>query len=124
MLKIVFTVNIILLILHEMDAIYWKEWRIFGVVDDLTGRNGFLFIHIPLFMILLFTLIYSDAAFGWVVSLFISSFLIVHYFLHRAALAQGLFDEKASFGIISAMLIVSIFQITVTVISRFIPALR
>jgi hypothetical protein len=69
LLKIVFAINIVLLILHEMDAIYWKEWRIFGIDDDHQGRNGFLLVHIPLFMVLLFALIYSDTTFGQIVSL-------------------------------------------------------
>jgi hypothetical protein len=121
LLKIVFATNIILLILHEMDAVYWKEWRIlFGIDDDGKGRNVFLLAHIPFFMILLFALIYSETTFGRVVLLITGLFLIVHYFLHRKALLQKLFAEKVSFGIISAMLIGSIFQIIIMVINMFI----
>lgn len=120
LLKIVFTVNIVLLILHEMDAIYWKEWRIlFGIEDDNKGRNVFLLAHIPFFMVLVFALLYSNTAFGRITSLIVSLFLIVHYFLHRKALLQRLFNEKVSFGIISAMLITSIVQIIITVINMF-----
>jgi len=48
----------------------------------------------------------------------------VHYFLHRKALLQGLFNEKTSFGIISAMLIGSILQVTITVTNMFISTIR
>jgi hypothetical protein len=121
LLKIVFAINIVLLILHEMDAVHWREWRIlFGIEDDNKGRNVFLLAHIPLFMILLFALIYSDITFGRIVSLLTGLFLMVHYFLHRKALQQGLFNEKISFGVISAMLVVSIFQVIITVTNIFI----
>jgi hypothetical protein len=116
LLKIVFAINIVLLIVHEMDAIHWKEWRIlFRMNDDHQGRNIFLVAHLPFFMILLLGLLYSDATFGRVMSLITGIFLTVHYFVHRKALAQGLFAEKVSFGVISAMLVGSIVQITLTV---------
>ncbi|HMB24516.1 MAG TPA: DUF6713 family protein [Anaerolineales bacterium] len=121
LLKIVFTTNLALLILHEMDAIYWKEWRILlQTNNDHKGRNIFLLAHIPLLMILLFALVYSDTTFGRVVSLSTGLFLIVHYFLHRQALQQGLFSEKISFGIISAMLLGSIIQVILTATGMFI----
>ncbi|HEX2995344.1 MAG TPA: DUF6713 family protein [Anaerolineales bacterium] len=121
LLKIVFTTNLALLMLHEMDAVFWKEWRIlFRTNDDHRGRNIFLLAHIPLLMILLSALIYSNTTFGRVVSLITGLFLIVHYFLHRQVLQQGLFSEKISFGIISAMLIGSIVQVISTITSMFI----
>ena len=120
LLKVVFVINIVLLILHEMDAIFWKEWRILlRTNDDHKGRNVFLLAHMPLLMILLFALIYLDTTFGKVVSLITGLFLIVHYFLHKKALLQGLFNEKISFGIISAMLIGSILQVIITVTNIF-----
>jgi hypothetical protein len=126
LLKIIFAINLVLLILHEMDAIHWKEWRIlFGIDDDNKGRHIFLLAHIPFFMILLFALMYSDTPFGQVTSLIVGLFLIAHYFLHRKALSsQRLFDEKVSFGVISAMLVVSIFQVITTITNIFIPSIR
>jgi hypothetical protein len=34
LVKYSFILNFVFLILHEMDAIFWKEWRIFGIKDD------------------------------------------------------------------------------------------
>lgn len=122
LLKIVFAINIVLLILHEMDAIYWKEWRILlGTDDDHKGRIVFLLAHIPLLLILLFAMMYTDTTFGQITSLVLGTFLTVHYFLHRKALSQGLFDEKVSFGIISSMLVVSIAQVIATIANMLIP---
>ena len=39
-----YIVNLTLLILHEMDSAYWKEWQLFHLPG---GVGGFLLIHLP-----------------------------------------------------------------------------
>ena len=34
-----------LLIVHEMDSVYWREWDLFGLPG---GVEGFLLLHVPL----------------------------------------------------------------------------
>ena len=42
----IYLVNVVLLILHEKDSTYWKEWNLFHLPGGLTG---FLLIHFPLY---------------------------------------------------------------------------
>ena len=52
---IFFYLGLSLLIIHEMDAIRCKEWRIFpglSMLNDSWGYKIFLFAHIPLFLLL------------------------------------------------------------------------
>jgi hypothetical protein len=103
--------------MHEMDAIFWKEWRIFGFSEDLSGRQIFVLAHLPLCFIILYALANLNSKFGKVVSMLLSSFLILHFFLHFKALSENYFTEIISFGIISLILIVSIVQLVSTLMS-------
>jgi hypothetical protein len=115
LLLIIFTINIVFLILHEMDAIYWKEWKIFGISNDEIGRKGFILAHIPIFILLLFGLVYSETTYGHVISIILSGFLLIHFVLHAKSYSQKIFNEVVSFGIITAMLVVSIAQLIITI---------
>lgn len=42
--------NSVLLIVHEMDSVYWKEWDLFGLGG---GVSGFLVLHFPLLFLVL-----------------------------------------------------------------------
>lgn len=110
-----FAVNLGFLLLHEMDAVFWQEWRLFGITDDVLGRELFLVVHLPLFVFLLFGFLKLEERFGKVVSLALSSFLIVHFFLHAGPLGQGRFHGAFSTGIIVANLLSSVVQWMTTV---------
>ena len=45
-----YLVNAVLLINHEIDSAYWKEWQLFKLPGDITG---FLLIHFPLLILIL-----------------------------------------------------------------------
>lgn len=47
-----FLMGLSLIIIHEMDAIRCKEWRIFPLLsklDDKTGQAVFILAHVPLY---------------------------------------------------------------------------
>jgi hypothetical protein len=46
--------NAILLINHEIDSAYWKEWELFKLPG---GRTGFLVLHFPLLALILYGLV-------------------------------------------------------------------
>ncbi|MEM7040345.1 MAG: DUF6713 family protein, partial [Bacteroidota bacterium] len=49
---IIFHIGLSLIMMHEMDAIRCKEWRIFPGISMLKEQIGFavfMFAHIPLF---------------------------------------------------------------------------
>ena len=99
LMRVSFALAVSLLILHEMDAVYWKEWQLFGLSDDFSGRNIFVLVHLPAY-------IFQSLHKKWAirVSQIISLFLIVHFVLHLNAFkTENVFTETVSFGIISMM---------------------
>ncbi|MEO1438468.1 MAG: DUF6713 family protein [Bacteroidota bacterium] len=69
------------ILLHELDAIRCKEWRIFPGLSALDDRMGFIvftFLHVPLFYWVLAALQVNNTAFraGF------DYFLIIHLGLH------------------------------------------
>lgn len=72
-----------LILVHEMDAIYNKEWKMFIILKDLKDRTAYLvftLIHIPLYMILIYlTITLTDKSILFIV---IDIFLVAHGILH------------------------------------------
>ena len=80
---IFFYLGLSLLIMHEMDAIRCKEWRIFpglSMLGDKVGHIVFLFAHVPLFYFIFWKVTYSDNIEAFIYGFNI--FLIVHLGLH------------------------------------------
>lgn len=80
---IFFYLGLTFILMHEMDAIRCKEWRILPITSFLNDKRGFevfMLIHIPLFYLLFYGLFSSpDQASvrnGW------DYFLIIHLALH------------------------------------------
>ena len=73
-----------LLLVHEMDAIRCREWRVFPVTSkmgDEAGYVAFAAIHVPLYALLLWGLFGGDGVNrGLLVGL--DAFFIVHVGLH------------------------------------------
>jgi hypothetical protein len=108
--------NAVLLIVHEIDSAYWKEWELFHLPGGITG---FLLIHIPLVAIILWglVLISRNSPAGAYFSLLICvaglfAFAIHTYFLRKG---HSQFDTLCSRGILIAILLVSVIQAIVTV---------
>jgi hypothetical protein len=77
-----FYVGLTFILMHEMDAIRCKEWRIFpglSLLDDLWGFRIFMVAHIPLFFFLFMGLSQTENSrliFG------LDVFFIIHVGLH------------------------------------------
>ena len=112
--------NITLLSMHETDAAYWKEWRLFGSwgssLADRTGLTIFVLARIPIYLLLLSGLVFLNSAYGRSVSIFFSGFLIFHFIIHMIYKRKGSeeFDWPISYITQFAMLAVSLVQLTVT----------
>lgn len=109
--------NAVLLINHEIDSAYWKEWDLFHLPG---GIGGFLLLHFPL----LFLVLYGMAAVAgqrpsapWF-SLLLSAGGIFAFSIHTYFLKKGRqeFDHPVSKGILWATLVVSLAQMAVTVL--------
>ena len=108
--------NAVLLINHEIDSAYWKEWEIFKLPGGITG---FLLLHFPLLFIVLYglVLIVRDSYWGLIYSLIICFGGIFAFVIHTYFLKQGRkeFDKPLSKLILVLTLLVSIVQMIVTI---------
>jgi hypothetical protein len=107
--------NSVLLINHEIDSAYWKEWELFKLPGGITG---FLLIHFPMLLFVLYGLILvSRQTFsGMIFSLILCFGGIFAFSIHTYFLKNGRkeFDKPISKLILAATLIVSIVQLIVT----------
>ena len=111
----IYLANAILLINHEIDSAYWKEWDLFRLPG---GISGFLLIHFPLLFLVLYGLVqvYQGSFSGLVFSLALSIAGIFAFSIHLFFIKRGRneFKTPVSLFILSATLLVSIVQGTVT----------
>jgi hypothetical protein len=112
----VYLVNSVLLINHEIDSAYWKEWDLFKLPGDITG---FLIVHFPLLFVVLYglVLVFQRTFAGLIFSLVLSfgglfAFAIHTYFIRRG---RHEFKTPISLFILMATLIVSLAQAAITI---------
>ena len=107
--------NAILLINHEIDSSYWKEWRLFRLPGGITG---FLLLHFPMLFIVLFglVLVAESSPHGFIFSLILCLGGIFAFTIHTYFLKKGRpeFNRPISKLILVSMLLISIFQGVVT----------
>ena len=74
--------NLGLLLLHEIDAICCKEWKMFVFLNKLKNEKAkiiFILLHVPLIIIIFFLIKYRLETFFWIFNIF----LIFHLLLHK-----------------------------------------
>ena len=107
--------NAILLIIHEIDSAFWKEWELFKLPG---GINGFLILHFPLLFLILYglVLVAQQSFLGLIVSLILSAGGIFAFCIHTAFIRKGRpeFNTPIWRFILALMLGVSTIQATVT----------
>lgn len=112
----IYIFNSVLLIIHEIDSAYWKEWDLFRLPGGITG---FLILHFPLLLLILYGLILVSQHFfaGLIFSLLISFGGMFAFAIHLFFIKRGRNEFKTfiSLFILSATLIVSIIQTIITV---------
>ncbi len=84
--QLIFTLAFSLLLVHEMDAIQAKEWKIFLVLKDMTDELAckvFTGMHVPLYAGVLYVLLRGGAA-GHALQIIIDVFLAGHAVIHFA----------------------------------------
>lgn len=108
-------IGIVLFILHEIDAIRCKEWRIFPGLSLLNEQMGyvlFLLAHIPLFFLIYegLTPIQSSSAFIKGFDIFMILHLIVHllFIKHK----KNEFKDYISWTLITGIAICGILDLT------------
>ena len=81
----VFVLLISLLLIHEMDAIRLKEWRMFVVLKNLhdeTAYRIFLLLHLPLYVVAIFIPASGEALERVILYYVVDAFLIAHSIIH------------------------------------------
>lgn len=106
-----YLINSILLINHEIDSAYWKEWELFKLPG---GINGFLIIHFPLLFLVLYGLVLVNRGIfaGLIFSLILSIGGLFAFGIHSYFIKKGhrQFTTIISRLILTATMITSIFQ--------------
>jgi hypothetical protein len=107
--------NAVLLIIHEIDSAYWKEWELFHLPGGITG---FLLLHFPLLAVILYGLIEvrQESRAGLIFSLVLSLGGIFAFAIHTYFIRKGRpeFKTPMSLGILIAILVLSVVQSIVT----------
>jgi hypothetical protein len=110
-----YLVNSVLLINHEIDSAYWKEWELFKLPGGLTG---FLLLHFPLLLLILWGLILVSRQTFWglIFSLVLCFGGIFAFTVHTYFLKKGHdeFNKPISKFILTAILLVSVAQLVTT----------
>ena len=108
--------NSVLLINHEIDSAYWKEWELFKLPG---GISGFLLLHFPLLVFVLYglVLVSRQSPVGLVFSFILCLGGIFAFSIHSYFLKKGRneFNKPISKFILFAVLILSIIQLSVTI---------
>ncbi len=110
--KLLLFVNLSLLILHEMDAIHCKEWKMLVLLNkltDSTARIVFSILHLPLFIIIFFLLEYSFETFFWILNIFLVFHLLIHIIFNKHEFNN--FKSKYSLFLITSMGLISTISI-------------
>jgi hypothetical protein len=111
----IYLINAVLLINHEIDSAYWKEWDLFGLPGGITG---FLLIHFPLLFLVLYglVLVYQLTIAGLILSLALSLGGVFAFAIHTYFIKQGRdeFTTPISRFILIVTLILSLIQLAIT----------
>ncbi len=115
----IYLINAVILINHEIDSAYWKEWNLFKPLDKF-GIKGFLIFHFPILILILYGLIlvYEKSTSGLVFSIILAASGIFAFFFHFYHLRKGRqeFNNWVSKSILIAALAVSVFQAMLTLV--------
>lgn len=107
--------NAVLLINHEIDSAYWKEWELLSLPGEITG---FLLLHFPLLFIVLYGLvvIVRQSALSFIFSFILCFGGIFAFIIHTYFLRKGKeeFNTSISKLILVLTLFVSVAQLVVT----------
>jgi hypothetical protein len=107
--------NAVILIVHEIESAYWKEWQLFHLPG---GLAGFLIMHLPLLSLVLYGLVLVALGAHW--GLFFSLVLgiagLFAFSIHTIFILRGHaeFRKPVSLGILLGTLVLSAAQLGLT----------
>jgi len=111
--------NVLFLLMHELDAVYRKEWRMFKFMSNLKEKTQcqiFLYLHFPLFAFLIYYLItvfnFNNISL-WII---INSLSVIHFIIHLYARKwkSNVFQSGTSFLFIGGAGITGVANLILT----------
>jgi hypothetical protein len=103
--------NATLLITHEIDSAFWKEWELFRLPG---GISGFLLLHLPMIFFILLGLVWilRQSIAGLIMSLVLAGGGLFAFCIHTHFLRRGRpeFRSSVSVAILIGTLITSLAQ--------------
>ena len=106
LLILLYILNATLLILHEIESGYEKEWEILNLPGKITG---FLILHIPILLILFYGLLalYNQTTIGLIISLITGLGGILPFLIHKV-----LVNRKNNFNLLISNIIIYLNLLT------------
>lgn len=106
-----YLLNAAVLITHEIDSAYWREWELFGIPG---GIQAFLVLNLLLVMVILYghQALALGRASGFMLSWALSAGGLFAFIIHSYFLLQGseTFMAPASLALLVATLVLSLAQ--------------
>lgn len=99
-LLILYVINATLLLLHEIESAYEREWKILRLPGGVTG---FLLLHIPVILVLFYgaVLIERQAQAGLILAVVTGACGVIPFLVHKVfARREGHFDKWVSNAVI------------------------
>ncbi|MFW9853036.1 MAG: DUF6713 family protein [Candidatus Thorarchaeota archaeon] len=114
--------NAILLICHEIESAYWKEWELFKMKGGITL---FVIFHIPLLGLIFYGMIefYLASIIGAIFSFVLSLGGIFAFSIHTYFIKKGNeeFTLPISKILLYGLLVISVLQIIFTILAATVP---
>jgi hypothetical protein len=110
-LEIVYVLNITLLLLHEIESAYVKEWEILHLPGKITG---FLLLHVPVLLLFLWGAVElgKENTAGKVIALIAGIGGLLPFLIHKVLVKRkGYFESSASNAIIYLNILTGVITI-------------
>jgi len=115
-LLLIYIITSALLILHEMDSVYWREWDLFRLPGGVTF---FLLLHAPLLLVVLWGVaeVQKRSAAGFVISIVTALSGLFAFVIHQIFIRKGHkeFSSLLSQSILAITLISSLLLLIAAV---------
>lgn len=119
MLERIYIVTFSLLVTHQIDAAYWKEWEMFLVPGGIQFFDIFNFAVIPVLLVG-FKLVVLKKKSGYYYSCFLSSLGLLTFLIHSGFYLNGYrqFTLPVSMAVIILCAVSAVVQLVITVRHR------
>ncbi len=117
-LVFLFYTNLSLLILHELDAIRRKEWRLFAFLKDMDDERAhqvFTLLHLPILVFIFWFLTHQAISTIFWFQIIIDTFLMIHLGLHLSIRNHEnyQFSGKFSIRLIQSMALLGFIHVSI-----------